>query len=207
MHADPERTGWRESSLPAARHHRTLPRIVPRQPPSHQWSSLLVTLWRSMKCTKMILIILHQQLSHIISTSLSGNLNFNISEYKVTRLDFCSSSFSSFDDCVCGVYPYFNDVSYGRLGCNAYIYHPFDDVIFATNEVVLRVRTCFARRGSYVVLNTISIDTNMREIDPIGRDCSGDEFSELGHTLVGVRGKKGYCLDRFDVHYSRCSSV
>ena len=131
---------------------------------------------------------------------------FNIMTPKVTKIIMCSVAFNGFNDCVCGINLFINGGNFGRLGCeHSSRYFPFDDIIFDSTEVVLAVRLCFQTRGSDLILNQWTIETNMRSIGPVGCACTNYLPPVVGHTLTGFKGHVGSAIHILGVNFYRCA--
>ena len=136
--------------------------------------------------------------------STTANPNFDVNSYKITHITPCSSNQGDFAGNVCGFKLYVYGSSNGVIGCGKNYYTPWNNIIFYTNEVVLRVSLCFDTPGTLTFLHQWSLDTNRRTIGPMGNSCSG--FTHvLGHQLTGFTGNAGWGVDLMGVNFNRCA--
>ena len=126
---------------------------------------------------------------------------------RLTGVEFCSEAWRDFGNKICGFHVSFSGIEQERVGC-AYnpIWGQFPDFEIADNEVVLQVNTCFALVNDIMIVNTMTIHTNLRHFGPYGTAAAGGcvTHSNTGFELVGFYGKAVAGIDNFGSIFSRC---
>ena len=101
---------------------------------------------------------------------------------------------------------YLNNQPQNLFGCSSSSpSYPFPYFELGQNEVVLKIDTCYATVSGYYAVNTVTIQTNLRQFGPIGYDYGSCTTYEMkGYNLVGARGSAHALIDDVSFAFEKC---